>query len=173
MSKRWYGSINNRIEEGHQFCPTIEVGTGMTEYMWSDRHAYEVTRVESQEHVWVRRMNAKNKAAYDNTWTYTSNQNAPEIELVKRFNGWNKLYIYSKKSMLETINKRLQENRGVSNSNLSLEARIKVEYDYMVAMSNLSESQRRRLEEGKEIKKYEKWNNISFGIMDEYYDWEF
>ena len=29
---KWYGSINNRLEEDKQFCPVIEVGTGMTEY---------------------------------------------------------------------------------------------------------------------------------------------
>ena len=39
MSKKWYGSLNNRLEENRQFCEKIEVGTGVTEYMYSDRKA--------------------------------------------------------------------------------------------------------------------------------------
>ena len=37
------GSLNNRLEENRMFCDTIEVGTGMTEYLYSDRHAYELS----------------------------------------------------------------------------------------------------------------------------------
>lgn len=32
MSNKWYGSLQNRLAEGHQFCDTIKVGTGVTEY---------------------------------------------------------------------------------------------------------------------------------------------
>ena len=39
-----YGSLNNRLEENHMFCDVIEVGTDMTEYLYTDRHAYEVLK---------------------------------------------------------------------------------------------------------------------------------
>ena len=42
---KWYGSINNRIEENRMFCDVIEVGTGVTEYSWSDRHASQEIRL--------------------------------------------------------------------------------------------------------------------------------
>ena len=59
MSRVWYGSLNNRLEENKQFCETIEVGTGMTEYSYSDRHAYEVIEVTDQKHVKVREYDHK------------------------------------------------------------------------------------------------------------------
>lgn len=55
MSK-WYGSLQNRLEENRMFCKAIEVGTGVTEYSWSDRHPYEVVEVRDQKHVVVREL---------------------------------------------------------------------------------------------------------------------
>ena len=55
MSK-WYGSLNNRLEENRQFVETIKVGTGVTEYSWSDRHPYEVVEVKDQKHISIRMM---------------------------------------------------------------------------------------------------------------------
>ena len=46
MSRKWYGSLNNRIEENRMFTDEIKVGTGVTKYSWSDRDAYEVVEVE-------------------------------------------------------------------------------------------------------------------------------
>ena len=44
MSK-WYGSLTNRLDEGHTFTDEIKVGTGVTEMCYSDRHPYEVVEV--------------------------------------------------------------------------------------------------------------------------------
>lgn len=54
MSK-WYGSINNRIEEGKNYTGReIAVGDDITMYLWSDRHCYYVTDVIDQKHIKVK-----------------------------------------------------------------------------------------------------------------------
>ena len=70
MSKVWYGSLNNRLEENRMFCEQIEVGTGMTEYHYSDRDAYEVVAVKDQKHVTVRKYDHRHvgDCAMDNNW---------------------------------------------------------------------------------------------------------
>ena len=87
MSK-WYGNINNRLEENRQFCEEIKVGTGVTEYLWSDRHAYEVVGVQDQKHILIRKYDAKSKASYSNEWELISNPDNPVIELAKRGKYW-------------------------------------------------------------------------------------
>ena len=56
MSRKWYGSIDNRIEEGRNYEPdkTIKVGTDITTYFWSDRHCKYVTEVINQKHIFVK-----------------------------------------------------------------------------------------------------------------------
>ena len=87
---KWYGSINNRIEEGHQFCPEIKVGTGMTEYGWSDRHAYEVIEVRDQKHVTVREYDHKHvgDGCMDNNWELISNPDNHTKDMVKIGDIW-------------------------------------------------------------------------------------
>lgn len=89
MSKQWYGSLTNRLEENRMFCNEIEVGTGMTEYYWSDTHAYEVTEVIDQKHVKVREYDHKLIGeCYTNDWQLISNPENPEKMLTKRGNYW-------------------------------------------------------------------------------------
>ena len=57
MSRQWYGSIDNRMTEGRTYGK-IEVGTGVTEMGYSDRHAYEVVEVIDEKHLLVRRCKA-------------------------------------------------------------------------------------------------------------------
>lgn len=59
MSKKWFGSLINRLDEGHTFTDKIEVGTGVTEMCYSDRHAYEVVKVIDDKHLLIRRCDAK------------------------------------------------------------------------------------------------------------------
>ena len=55
MSK-WYGSIDNRLEEGQNFTGReIRVGDDITMYLWSDRDCYYVTEVTDQKRIKVRR----------------------------------------------------------------------------------------------------------------------
>lgn len=48
MSKaRWYGSITNRINEERPSVVPM-VGMGATAFLWSDRHAYTVSKILSR-----------------------------------------------------------------------------------------------------------------------------
>ena len=53
-----YGSLSNRIEENRNILGReIRVDDDLTEYHWSDRSCYFVTRVENQKHIFVKRYN--------------------------------------------------------------------------------------------------------------------
>ena len=90
MARTWYGSVQNRIEEDRMFCDKIEVGTGMTEYDWSDRHAYEVVAVKDQKHITVRKYDHihKGDGHMDNNWELVSNPENPEYDMVKVGKYW-------------------------------------------------------------------------------------
>lgn len=94
---RWYGSIDNRLDENRMLVNEIKVGTGMTEYLWSDRHPYEVVAVKDQKHVTVRRLNhtadkTKELGMGHQNWVLVSDPNAPTMDLVKRGDYWYKVY---------------------------------------------------------------------------------
>ena len=146
----------------------------MTEYLWSDRYAYEVTQVIDQKHVFVRRMKAKNVGgAYGNDWVYEHDLDSPEIELIKRSNGWYRVTIYNKAKMMETAAKRVDKGDISANPKFSRDDQINIEFKLMLIHCNMTNKQLEKFHNGKEIKRYNKWDNISFGVMDEYYDWEF
>ena len=90
---QWYGNLINRIYENKDFTSKIEVGTKMTQYLWSDRLAYEVIEVKDQRHVTVRMLDAKCVGgAYSNEWELSSNPNNPIKELAMRKNRWYEIY---------------------------------------------------------------------------------
>lgn len=89
MSK-WYGNLSNRIDENKMHCDKIEVGTGMTEYYWSDRRAFEVVKVVNQNNVFVREFDHKAVGEpMSNEWELVSNPNNPIKELKKMDGAWN------------------------------------------------------------------------------------
>ena len=148
MSKVWYGSLNNRLEENRMFCETIEIGTGVTEYLYSDRKAYEVIAVKDQKHVTIRRYDHRAKGdAFSNEWELISNENNPHIELVKKGNGW-----YA--AVTAT-------NEDVENEDI---------YVRLWLCQNGFDIEKIR-KNGKQTK-YHKMN-VSFGIADYHYDYEF
>lgn len=153
MSK-WYGSLNNRLEENQQFCDTIEVGTGATIYSWSDRHAYEVIAVQDQKHVTIREYDHKHVGEFhmDNNWELISNEANPTMDLVKRGKYWYTVSTCTPeiaKEALET--KDLQTLIWLANHGIDAE---------QVAASD------------KPVKRYHK-QNISFGVARYYYDYSF
>ena len=86
---KWYGSLNNRLDEGKQVCEEIKIGTGVTEYKYSDRIAYEVIEVEDQKHITIRELDHHLIGeAFTNNWELASNENNPSIPLVKRGKNW-------------------------------------------------------------------------------------
>jgi len=153
MSRTWYGSLNNRLEENRQFCEEIKVGTGVTEYLWSDRHAYEVTAVKDQKHITIREYDHKCKGgAYSNEWELISNPSNPEIDLVKRGNSW-----FTVASITPEEARKIHEGDDINaklwacHNNFDLPAIIA---------------------KGKTATRYHK-RNISIGKASYYYDYEF
>lgn len=152
MSK-WYGSLDNRFEENRQFVDTIEVGTGVTEYFWSDRHPYEVVEVKDQKHISIRAMDHESAGeCYSNQWILKSNEDAPVEELAKRGNYWY--------SVVTITPERAKEILDGDDIDARLWACHNGFYlDEIVAS-------------GKNKTKYHK-RNISIGRAEYYYDYEF
>lgn len=149
MSRKWYGSIDNRLEENKQFCPVIEIGTGMTEYFYSDRHAYEVIEVKDQKHVTVRELRHihEGNGSMDNRWTLVSDPDGRERNMVKRGKYW-----YDE----VTITSDLLDSTDIDTM-------------LFLGFNNVDEDE---LSRKGTIKRYHR-ANVSFGVADYYYDYEF
>lgn len=150
MATKFYGNLMNRIEEGKQFCREITVGTGMTEYHWSDRTPYEVIAVKDQKHVTVRRLDykAKNPGAMDNVWELYSNPENPACDMVKVGDVW---------------------YWTVTVTAADLDA-MKDQYDlFHLCVGGFDPDKIRA--KGKQTKRTKA--NVSFGVARYYYDYEF
>ena len=88
--RKMYGSLVNRLMENQEEIPPIEVGMKVTEYLYTDRYVYEVTKVVNQKKVFIRKMDAKNlDGVYgSDNWELVSNPNRAEHEIVYRYNNW-------------------------------------------------------------------------------------
>ena len=149
MGTKWYGSVHNRLEENRQFVPEIKVGTGMTEYLWSDRHAYEVIEVKDQKHVTVRKLDHKLVGeAYSNDWELISNEDNPTYAMTKRGDYWYYTATWTREEV-----ERLTDER-----------------DKIFLIINGWDLDKIR-EKGSQTK-YRR-ANVSFGYADYYYDYEF
>lgn len=155
MARKWYGSLNNRLEENRQFCDEITVGTGVTEYDYSDRHPYEVIEVISQKDVIIRGLDHKLAGEpMTNNWELVSNEDNPTYELVKRGKYW-----YSKVVITSDI---LTKMDGVGTEEY-------VRLMLYLVHNNVDPDTLR--DKGK-VTRYHRWN-VSFGKADYYYDYEF
>lgn len=153
---KWYGSLQNRLCENQQFNGVIEVGTGVTEFLWSDRHAYEVIEVKSQKNVVIRELNHRKKSdSFMNDWELYSDPNLPTRELVKRGNYWY--------SVVECTPEDAQRAK---------DAYAKGKYDLLLWMAHNDFNADEIIATGKTRKKYHRMN-VSFGYADYYYDFEF
>ena len=54
----WYGSVQNRIYENSK-GKEPQVGMGVTEMLWSDRHPWEIIEVKDERHIVVRELDWK------------------------------------------------------------------------------------------------------------------
>lgn len=149
MGRMWYGSLENRLEENKMFCDEIVVGTGVTEYMYSDRHPYEVVEVTDQKHIKVRALDHKHigDVCMDNNWELTSNDNNPVLELTKRGKYW---YWTVK------ITSDILEQDDINAKLFLIHNNVDVE----------------KLREKGKVTKYHK-ANVSIGVADYYYDYSF
>lgn len=149
MANRWYGSVQNRLEENRQFCDEIRVGTGMTEYSYSDRHPYEVIEVIDQKHVVVRGLDHKPIGeAYSNDWELISNEDNPTYLLTKRGKYW-----YNTVKVTSDI----------------LKDDMDWETSLFLIHNGISEDELRK--KGK-VTRYHRMN-VSFGKAEYYYDYSF
>lgn len=163
--KTVYGSLNNRLNEGRQLVNEIKVGDGVTEYMYTDRHAYEVTKVVTQNNIFIRKLDTQridtNGMSDSQEYRFISNNKNAEIELVKRNGCWYRVENFDRKTWL----KNAEKDNAFKSANAA--------YNYYKAMSGLTAKQLEKIEQGKEVKKYVKMNNISIGVTSEYYDYSF
>lgn len=154
MSK-WYGSLDNRLEENRMMCDAIEVGTGVTEYSWSDRHPYEVVAVKDQKHVTIRPMKHEHRADAEpmtNSWIITSDENASTEEIAKRGNYWYSVVTITPQEAQEILDgDDVDAKIWACHNNFNLPE--------IVASGKVKKAYHRR--------------NLTFGKADYYYDYEF
>lgn len=136
------------------FCDSIEVGTGVTEYLWSDCHPYEVTKVIDQKHVYIREMGHKKigDRPYSNNWELFSDESKPEVKVVKRGKYW-----YTESSITPEEAKEILEGNDI---------------DLKIWASQNNFNLPEIIESGKIKKAYHR-RSISFGVAKYYYDYEF
>ena len=159
MANRWYGSVQNRLEENNQFCDEIRVGTGMTEYLYSDRYPYEVIEVFDQKHVVVRALDHKPiGGAYSNDWELVSNEDNPTYLLTKRGKYW-----YNTITVTSNILDDLE--RAKESGDVNEEARI-------ILLLGHNDVDTDKLHEKGKVTRYQRMN-VSFGVAEYYYDYSF
>ena len=155
MARKLYGNLMNRIGEDRMYCNEIKVGTGMTEYMWSDRYAYEVTAVKDQKHVTVREYEVKNVGTgFENKWELISNPEAGERDLVKVGDFW---YWTNTVTADEWLEAKAEMEKGDPRYACSI---VCNGFDPEKIMKNGKQTKRTRAK-------------VSFGVADYYYDYEF
>lgn len=159
-----YGSLQNRLVEGRDFTyGNIKVGTGVTEVLYSDRHAYEVIAVKDQNHFTIRRMKAISTEPMSNTWKLESDETQPTCD-IERINGvFYKVSCMTKEQVMKRAEEALKE---IFVLNTPVEKAI----DFVTRF--LTKTQKDRVLNGKQVKLKSKMN-LSIGIQQEYYNYEF
>ena len=149
---RWYGSINNRIMENGKDAEEITVGMGVTEFFWSDRHAYEVTRVIDQKHIYIRELKRihEGNCHMDNSWRLESDPTRPEILVVKRGKYWYTTATVTKEDIADYEH---------------------LDPEYQLWLCHWGFDREMIEKNGKQTKYHKK--NIVIGYADYYYDYEF
>jgi hypothetical protein len=177
MAKKWYGNVMNRVEEGLFFGEdkTIKEGTDITMYFYSDRECYYVTRVIDQKHIFVKRYHVvadhskKNEMGHQN-WLY--------FKTLKEENAYLNSFKPNKFNSEPVENEEeewmFRNNSWKRVSRWTLEKIEEAKKSHFPFYIELSDKEKQKLAEGKEIVKYHKLSgNVSFGVREHYYDWEF
>ena len=147
------------------YCDEIKVGTGVTKYSYSDRHAYEVVKVNDQTNVFIREYDHKAQGeAFSNSWELVSNESNPIIELKLRNGVWYRVAEYTKEKWMRMAQEWVEDGSSKT---------VEAAYEYFKCMSGLTEKQKEKIESGKAVKAFKKFGNISFGVAEYYYDYSF
>ena len=195
MGRKWYGSINNRIEEGHNYesDKTIKEGTDVTVYGWSDRQCKYVTKVIDQKHIFVKDYyviadrasgsysnqwkyfkSLRDQEAYLNDWYRSHPEEAAEYERVM-----GRPYEYAD---LDEIKESSHEEewafrRGHWNRVIRFDKALAEKIEERSGLRGFSpktKKEKEAFEAGKEVVRYDRiQEGISFGVRDYRYDWEF
>ena len=146
---KWYGSVQNRIEEGKNYTNReLKAGDDITMYLWSDRRCYYITRVVDQKHIFVKPYEVvadreKEGGMGHQNWLY--------FKTIKECNDYlNKYGLGTKGEVYENAEQEWVFRYG--------HWYIKSDYWYDVKL---------------EKPKYTRLQPISFGVRDYYHDWEF
>lgn len=87
---RLYGSLNNRLMENSK-QPTPVVGMGVTQCMYTDRHAYTIVEVISPKKIVVQQDDAtrtdNNGLSESQQYSYKPDPDAPKEVITLRKNG--------------------------------------------------------------------------------------
>lgn len=154
---KWYGSLDNRLEENKNYLNReIKVGDDLTEYMYSDRHCYYITKVENQKHIFVK-----------------SYQVCADHEKTNGMGHQDWLYFKTNREMQEYTNQCVDKGllpdycrHDLTEIKENGETELVYRYGGWYKVT--------RYWWGKKLEKpqYHKVN-ISFGVRDYYFDWEF
>ncbi len=130
----------------------IIVGMGVTEFFWSDRHAYEVTKVIDQKHIYIRELKHihEGNCHMDNNWRLEPDPTRPETLIVKRGKYWYTTATVTKEDIADYDN-------------------LDPEYKLWLCHWGFD---REMIEKNGKQTKYHK-RNIVIGYADYYYDYEF
>lgn len=160
MAKRWYGNVINRLEEGRTI-PEITVGTDITKYHWSDRTCYYVTGVEDQKRIQVKEYYV-----------------CADKDKTGGMGHQNWLYFKSKREMYEYLN---EHDCDYDLSRVKEDEPETWVYRYnkwyrefrMTEDNYCTEKELKSLAKKGYYNRYMEVGNISFGVRNYYYDWEF
>lgn len=195
MGRKWYGSIDNRIEEGRNYEPdkVIKVGTDITVYGWSDRQCKYVTRVIDQKHIFVKDYyviadrafgsysdrwkyfkSLREQEAYLNDWYRSHPEEAAEYERVMgRPYEYADLDEIKESSREEEWAFRYGHWNRVTRFDKALAERTE-EGSGLRGFFPKTEKEEEAFEAGKEVVRYDRiQEGISFGVRDYRYDWGF
>ena len=195
MGRKWYGSIDNRIEEGRNYEPDkkIKVGTDITVYCWSDRQCKYVTKVIDQKHIFVKDYyviadrafgsygdrwkyfkSLRDQEAYLNDWYRSHPEEAAEYERVMgRPYEYADLDEIKESSHEEEWAFRYGHWNRVTRFDKALAERIE-ERSGQRGFLPKTEKEKEAFEAGKEVVRYDRiQEGISFGVRDYRYDWGF
>ena len=168
MSK-WYGSIDNRLEEGKNYTGReIRVGDDITEYLWSDRRCYYVTAVESQKRIKVKPYHvcadkSKPGGMGHQDWLYFKTLRERDDYL-----GWGR-----DSDEYYEINDR-EETWVFRYNKWMREWTVREDGDNFLGREFCTEKELASLDKKGYYNSYSNLTGkISFGVRDYYYDWEF
>lgn len=154
-----YGNLINRLQENRNYTnEPIHEGMDITKYYWSDRTCYFVTKVIDQKHIFIKKY-----------------QICADHSKEGGMGHQNWLYFKTTKEMNEYLNKCIDEGlinypgvKKYETENIQEDSEIELVYRYGHWYAKYDYWYDVKLEKPQ----YDKWN-ISFGIKDYYYDWEF